>query len=256
MKEKIRMNKPQERIKRSIESVDYEETHRFFEKRAGKFQQDTPYVTTMYQDKHPEIVEERNRKEVEKLLPLLKIKEDSKILDIACGIGRWSDAIKQSINEYCGVDFSEELIKIAKERNSTLSNRKFLVGAANRIEEVLECNQRGQYDRILLIGILMYLNDFDVKETLNQVERCSQEHSVICIREPIGMEERLTLKNFYSEELQDKYNAIYRTKDELNSFFTILLDKGFRITEEGYLFEADKLNNRKETVQYYYVFER
>lgn len=244
------------RIKRKVEPVDYNETLSFFEKRADKFQEDRPYVTTMYQDDCPEIVAERNRKENEKLLPLLKINENSKILDIACGIGRWSDAVKQNISEYCGIDFSGELIKIARKRNKALKNRSFLVGAATDTEKLLVSNQKGQYDRILLIGILIYLNDADVKETLSQVERCCKEHAIICIREPIGKEERLTLKNFYSEELKDTYNAIYRTSDEMKGFFKILLDKGFQMIKDGYVFEEDNLNNRKETVQYYYIFER
>lgn len=243
------------RIKKKIESVDYNETHKFFEKRAVKFNEFKPYITTMYQDNNPEIVEERNKKEMEKLLPLLELDESSKVLDIACGIGRWSDAIQQNINEYCGVDFSSELIKIAQERN-TLKNRSFLVGTANNIEKLLQSNFKGFYDTVLLIGILIYLNDADVKETLNQVERCCKDHAIICIREPVAICERLTLKNYYSEELKDNYNAIYRTEDELKNFFKILLDKGFEITEKGYLYEEDKLNNRKETFQYYFIFQR
>ena|GEM_PF-6195738 len=35
-----------------------------------------------------------------------------------------------------------------------------------------------------------------------------------------------------------------------------LLSKGFNISKEGNLFDDDSLNNRKETVQYYYIFER
>ncbi len=244
------------RIKNVIESVDYNETLRFFEKRANNFQEEKPYVVTMYQDNHPEIAEDRNRRETEKLLPLLKINENSKILDIACGIGRWSDALKQNIKEYCGIDFSGELIKIARQRNKTLGDRCFLVGAATDTERLLLDSQKGKYDRILLVGILMYLNDADVKETLRQIERCCEDHAIICVREPIGMEDRLTLKNFYSEELKDKYNAIYRTRKEMDCFFEILLNKGFRVVKDGYLFEEDSLNNRKETIQYYYIFER
>ena len=36
----------------------------------------------------------------------------------------------------------------------------------------------------------------------------------------------------------------------------IFLNKGFRIKEEGFLFDDDALNNRKETAQYYYILER
>ena len=79
----------------------------------------------------------------------------------------------------------------------------------------------------------------------------------MCIREPIGLSERLTLKDFFSDELQDNYNAIYRTREELQFFLDeAFLQKGFTVTEEGFLFDEDLLNNRKETAQYYYVIER
>ena len=103
----------------------------------------------------------------------------------------------------------------------------------------------------------MYLNDNDVDSLLQQVEQCCAEHATICIREPIGIEDRLTLKDFYSEELADNYNAIYRTRNELNQFFAkSLSSKGFSIKREGLLFSEKELNNRSETTQYYYIIER
>lgn len=243
------------RVKEERMDIDYNDTKQFFKKRAKRFQVNNPYSVTMYQDNNRELVIERNKKEVEKLLPLLKIKEDTKLLDIACGIGRWADTLPENIVEYCGVDFSDELIEIANERNKK-ERFSFLVGATNEIEEVLKRNGKGYYNRILMIGILMYLNDADMLHSLEQIEKVCEEHTIICIREPIAIEERLTLKDFFSEELNDYYNAIYRTRDELmESISRSFLDKGFRVGEEGFLFE-DVLNNRKETAQYYYILER
>lgn len=249
--------KKETRVKNRIEKLDYDETQSFFKKRAEKFKADNPYSVTMYQDNHPTLVKERNQRETETLLPLLKLNENSKVLDVACGIGRWSDAIKQNIHEYCGVDFSEDLIKIAIERNMHLSNRSFLVGKASEIGQVLNNNGKGKYNCVLLVGILVYLNESDVQTALSQIESVCEEHAVICIREPVGISERLTLKHFYSEELEDNYNAIYRTGNELMQFFkAAFLEKGFKLVKEDFLFSEDALNNRKETAQYYYIFER
>ncbi len=244
------------RIKNIVETIDYESTLKFFGKRAEKFNVTNPYSVTMYQDNNPNLVEARNKQELEKLLPMLLLNRQSKVLDVACGIGRWSDAIQSQISEYCGIDFSAELIEIAKRRNQ-LTNRDFLVGSANEIEAVLKKNAKGVYNRILLIGILMYLNDDDIIDVLTQVEKCCEEASIICIREPIALEERLTLKDFFSEELDDNYNAIYRTRVELMKVFEqCFCNKGFILKQEGFLFSEDNLNNRKETSQYYYIFER
>lgn len=71
------------------------------------------------------------------------------------------------------------------------------------------------------------------------------------------MGERLTLKDFFSEDLNDNYNAIYRTRDELVHFFEEeLFQKGFQIEQEGFLFQEQGLNNRTETTQYYFILQR
>lgn len=244
------------RIKKSIAEIDYEHTLHFFNSRADRYREENPYSVTMYQDNNPALVKERNKAEVDKLLPFLQLNSQSKVLDIACGIGRWSDAIATEIQEYCGVDFSERLIELAQQRTHEM-NRVFYVGSVTEFETVLIEHHKGQYDRIILMGILMYINDLDLAAIMNQILRTAKEHTVICIREPVGIDERLTLKEFYSEELKDKYDAIYRTRDELlNVFEKTLMAAGFRITQNGFLFDEDALNNRKETAQYYFVLER
>lgn len=244
------------RAKGKIENIDYSETKEFFKHRAGKFREDNPYSVTMYQDNNEKLVRERNKKEIEKLKPLLELVETSRVLDIGCGIGRWGDAITEQIDEYCGIDFSGELIKIARERNEK-ANYFFYEGAVTDIETVLSQNKKADYNVILLMGILIYVNDADLETFLEQLEHRCMEHTRICIREPIGIQERLTLKEFFSEDLNDNYNAIYRTRGELVAFLEKgLLRKGFKIEQEGFLFEGSNLNNRKETTQYYFVLGR
>uniref|UniRef100_N2AZY6 Methyltransferase domain-containing protein n=1 Tax=Eubacterium plexicaudatum ASF492 TaxID=1235802 RepID=N2AZY6_9FIRM len=244
------------RVIQKVEDIDYMETKQFFKNRADKFKEDNPYAVTMYQDDHPELVRERNKKEIEKLKPMLAVDQDTKLLDVACGIGRWADAITENIKEYCGVDFSGELIKIANERNNR-ENFYFYEGAATDIASVLSEHKKGTYNTVLLIGILMYVNDKDLDGFLEQLEHVCDQHAKICIREPIGLQDRLTLKDFYSNELDDEYHAIYRTRDELMKFLNVgLIKKGFHIEKEGFLFEEDALNNRKETAQYFFILER
>lgn len=255
---KIAMDKNQNstRIKKNITNIDYDQTLHFFNNRAERYREENPYSVTMYQDNNPTLVEERNKAEVDRLLPLLQLDKQSRVLDLACGIGRWSDAITVDIDEYCGIDFSENLIELAQKRHHE-AHRDFYVGSVNEFHDVLTRNQKGNFNRILLMGILIYINDNDLYSVMNQLIEVSEGHTVICIREPVGIDERLTLKEFYSEELKDNYNAIYRTRDELmNVFEETLLAAGFRMTQSGFLFSEDALNNRKETAQYYFVLER
>jgi len=243
------------RIKEEIVNIDYSKTESFFSSRAKKYTEESPYTTTMLQDNSPELVKERDKNEKDKLYPMLGIGKESKILDIACGIGRWADIFPNDISEYCGIDFSEELIKIAKQRNSR-KNYEFYKGSANEVELILQRYNKGKYNTILIMGILLFLNDNTIMEVFEQVEKNCLKEALICIREPIAIESRLTLKEFFSEELNTNYNSIYRTREELfNVFNQTFLKHGFLVKTEGFLFD-EKLNNRKETAQYYYVLER
>lgn len=244
------------RVTGEVTEINYCHTKQFFKNRAGKFNEDSPYSVTMYQDHNQNMVKERNQREVDKLYPLLKLNECSKVLDIGCGIGRWADAIRQEIKGYCGMDFSGELIEIANKRNKK-ENYSFHESDLKNIEEIQKKHE-GKYNRVLMIGILMYINDDDLQDLLWRVERVCDRSALICIREPVGLENRLTLKDFYSEELEHNYNAIYRTKDQLIKFFNkTLVSKGFGVVDEGFLFEdTGSLNNRNETAQHYFILER
>ncbi|WP_027397447.1 class I SAM-dependent methyltransferase [Anaerovibrio lipolyticus] len=245
------------RLKGGHEEINYDATQAFFNNRAGKYNKDNPYSVTMYQDNHPELVKQRNAKEVEKLLPLLKLDNKSKVLDIACGIGRWSDAITMDIDKYCGIDFCEDFILKARELNKDKKNRHFYTGKSNEISDCLAKNNwEDKFNRVLLIGALVYLNDQDVDSVFAGIGQAVEDKGIVVIREPIGLEERLTLKEHFSEELDDTYNAIYRTRDEIMDCLNkSLLKQGFRVKEEAFLFD-DSLNNRKETSQYYFILER
>ncbi|MBR1442951.1 MAG: class I SAM-dependent methyltransferase [Firmicutes bacterium] len=245
------------RVKKEIVDIEYDKVYTFYNNRKAKYDRDNPYILTMLQDKNPNLVKKRNTYEWNKLHPLMNIDKNSKILDVACGIGRWSDAITEDINEYCGIDFSEELISIAVERNKNLKNRTFLVGSVNHLTQILENAKKGKFDKVLVFGICVYLNEKDIRSMFSQIESMCCKNALICIREPVGINERLTLKDFYSQDLEVEYNSIYRTRIELENIFDeTLLKKGFSIVNEGFLFEDTDLNNRKETSQYYYILQR
>ena len=204
------------RVKVIKTDIDYNTTKDFFRKRAKKYNDMNPYSVTMYQDNNPELVHKRNKLEKEKLIRYLNLDKNSKVLDLACGIGRWADATKEVVGSYLGVDFSEEMIKIAKRRN-TNPNVSFEVGSAVELDTLFKGSQL--FNRILIFGLFMYLNDSDVFRTSYLVEKYCEPETIICIREPIGIESRLTIKDHFSNELNDVYNAVYNG--------TIKLDQGF-----------------------------
>lgn len=61
------------RIKKECHNIDYQDIYNFFNRRAKKYNASNPYAVTMYQDDCPDLVRARNKMEIEKLMPLLKI---------------------------------------------------------------------------------------------------------------------------------------------------------------------------------------
>ena len=71
----------------------------------------------------------------------------------------------------------------------------------------------------------------------------------------MARDERLTLDEIYSESLTQEYSAIYRTISEYGETLQKAWGEEFKLKEQGELF-PEELVNRKETLDYYYIFER
>jgi len=242
------------RIKGEKVDIDYAKTKKFFDSREEKYREDYPYVTTMYQDAHPQLTDERNRAEVSKILPLLQLDENARVLDLGCGVGRWADAIECEITEYFGVDFSAGLIQIARSRNKRHGFRFEQMSVCD-FGEYFRAHKMKRFNCLIIAGVLIYLNDSDVEELFRLFSDILAPEALVYMREPVGIQDRLTLKDFYSEELAQDYNTIYRTAGE----YRHMLEKNapdFAVIQADYLFDHPSLNNRKETSQYYYILKK
>ena len=65
------------------------------------------------------------------------------------------------------------------------------------------------------------------------------------------MDTRLTLKDFYSEDLDEEYNAIYRTENELLEYFNCLKNNNEIISSKIH----DETNPHKETGYKYFIIK-
>lgn len=242
------------RVKGKKVDIDYSKTRAFFDSREEKYNEEHPYVTTMYQDAHPHLTDERNRAEVEKILPLLELGPTSRILDLGCGIGRWADAIQCSVEGYLGVDFSKGFIEIAQKRNLK-SAFEFVQMSVCDFGEYFRAHGLQPFNRLIAAGILIYLNDSDVKALFRLFPEILGPDAIVYMREPVGIQERLTLKDFFSEELNHDYHTIYRMAEEYRSMLEEAAPD-FEVLQAGFLFDHPLLNNRRETSQYYYLIKR
>ena len=228
------------------ENINKENIKEFFDNRASK-KVDSLMAITSFQEK--ENLDQRQIEESKILFENIDL-TGKKIIEIGCGLGRWAEVFHDKCESYLGLDYAENLIKLAKE-NYNYNNCEFQVMSALDIN-VDELLIKPPFDIIFVAGILIYLNDEDIPKMVNEINKIASNDKTIYIRETISvMDTRLTLKDFYSENLEEEYNAIYRTESELLEFF-----KDF---ENITSIKSDKihetLNKHDETGYRYFILE-
>jgi O-methyltransferase involved in polyketide biosynthesis len=113
------------------------------------------------------------------------------------------------------------------------------------------------FNRIILSGILIYLNDEQVANLLRRLSTMCAPSAVVYIREPMGCDQRLTLDGHWSSELSAEYNAIYRTEAELSGMLVDAFSaSGFEVPPFEKLYGDDRLNNRSDTQQQFVLVRK
>lgn len=225
----------------------------FFEARAVDGANTHHLTMTMYQS--VELATQRDRHEKMLILPKLELNEQSYVLDIGCGNGRWYNSIRDYGLQYVGADFSPSLIAIAQEKYKEDKLCQFYVNKADEISVDLLDKEKGMFSHVIISGVTLYLNDNEVKLMLKKISELTQQGTIIYLREPMANKSRLTLNNHWSDDLQSHYSAIYRTQQELFSLINDCNDDiSLKLLDAGKIY-PDELNNRKETQQNYYIFK-
>lgn len=228
------------------EDIDKEDIKDFFDKRASK-EVDSLMTITSFQEK--ENLDKRQEEESKIVLENIDL-TGKKILEIGCGLGRWAEIFHDKCKSYLGLDYAENLINLAKE-NYNYENCEFQVMSALDIK-IDELIIKPPFDIIFIAGVLIYLNDEDISQMIKEINKISSKNKIIYIRETISvMNNRLTLKDFYSKDLDANYNAIYRTKDELLDFFKEFENITNIKTDKIH----ESLNKHDETGYRYFILE-
>ena len=219
-------------------NIDTENTISFYNQRAKTIKtREREYTTVLLGDKDPDFSVKWDAYEKQFILPKLKLTKEKLILDIGCGIGRWAEAVVGQCKEYYGVDFSSEMIAVAKE-NIKKENCHFytmsLVDALSNSKITAR-----KYDIVLMTGVSMYINEEELIKCYHGLKRLAKRDTLFYFEESVGKKERLTLNHIWSEELKDYYGAIYRTREEYKSLIRECM-KEAEFIEEGYMNFLDK----------------
>lgn len=198
------------------EDIEYDKVKSFFDNRYDKGLEDDLLIG-IYENK--EIAEKRNQEQGKLMLETIDF-DGKKVLEIGCGGGRFVEFIHDKCSEYVGIDYTEKHIESAK-KNYHFDNCKFQVMSAVdiKIDELLV---KPPFDVILISQVLLFINDEDLLELMNVINKITNPNKQLFITETKAHDSRLTLKDFYSDSLEDDYNAIYRTKKDFLDFFNTL----------------------------------
>ena len=227
------------------ENIDSEEVKNFFSERASR-ELESDLSIVLFQDK--ENSEQRHIEEKKLFNEHIDV-NGKKVLEVGCGIGRWAEALHGKCESFLGIDMTEDLIEIAN-KSYDFDDCKFQVMSATDIKEE-ELLIEPPFDVIIFSGVLMYINDEDIKLVFNELNKIGIEDKKLFIMEPVSrMGERLTLKDFYSEGLEADYSAIYRTEEEYMELFECL---NYNKIFADDIFED--LSDHSETHYKYFVIE-
>lgn len=246
------------RIYEQKHDINPANTQDFYNERARRVNEmNNPYVAVLLGDQNPAHAEEWNRFEKEYILPELKIDKSSTVLDIGCGIGRWAESVIPLAGYYFGTDFSSEMIRTAEKRCVFEdAEYTFYHASFSEIAEKKESFFSKKFNRVIIGGVCMYINDKELASCIKGFTAHLDEHCIMYLTETVAVKTRLTLDECPSEALKADYDVIYRTPAEYNEFYKALADVGFTIKKQDFL---PHLNNEKEfyeTDRWYTIFER
>lgn len=234
------------RISGKRHSISYDRTQAFFNARANGAGENH-LTATMYQDST--LAARRDEFEKQTVLPLLELHPDDRVLDLGCGVGRWAQVIAPFVAQYLGIDFSEKLLSAARANTPSAVFQCMRVDSLN----VSALEIAPPFTLILCSGIFAYINDADLLRLFHNISQIAASGCRIYIREPVAKAERLTLDEYWSDDLKSSYSAIYRTRMEYLRAFDSLL--GFSVQLETKPFPGE-LQNRAETEQHCFLLKR
>ncbi len=183
----------------------------------------------------------RHKQEKRMLLRYLKriSYKNGSIIELGCGSGRWLIALHKMFKNLVGVDFSDNLLEVAK---NEIKKRK-IKNISLVKKNVMEISKDKRFDVVYLSGVTQYLNDKDFVSILKKIKKIAGEDSIIITRDTLtkGREMRGT-------------KQIYRNKKEFIKIFEVhnfKLEYSFRANDLGAIGSAVRLiiNNEKSAAK-------
>lgn len=146
----------------------------------------------------------------------------NKVLDVGCGAGEFSNFLAGSNLNVTGVDFSENLINIAKRRYKDV---KFV------LSDICDFDATNKFDGIFSKDTLFHLPDSDLTLVLNKLYNLLNPNGKFCLILDIPKQDGEAI---YKEPLDNNYTLYYNylTTDKIKN---LLLKANFKINEIAFV---------------------
>ncbi|MCP3693740.1 MAG: methyltransferase domain-containing protein [Planctomycetaceae bacterium] len=190
-----------------------------------------------------EKVASQTQREVDLVTAAVDNPGDKSLLDTACGDGRLLVSLAKQFNKVVGFDYVGELLELAQRRLSDAHvEAELFEGDATTFQ------YDGEFDVVLLSGILPCLDNEQCQQMLERLEDWSAEQCTLLVRSSVGLEKRIEVINQYSKALNTRYTGYYRTVEETRELFQ---GKGWQLLDDERLYQ-----NHADTAVWWFSFSR
>jgi len=157
-----------------------------------------------------------------------KISKFKNIIEVGCGHGANSEYLQGHYQNFLGVDYSTELIKIAKARYSN-SNSRFAV------DNIKEIEKHGKFDLVVGIGILHHVDNLE--EVLEKLKEIGHEKTIFLFYEPQSGNPIIQILRKIRVWIDSNYSGdqVFFEKQELAQIIQDLGFKNIKTRYNGYL---------------------
>lgn len=156
--------------------INEQEVRDFYNKRAAlASSMKNPLSAVVNGEQNPEQADTRSRFDREYIVPRLDLTQNSAVLDIGCGMGRFAEMVLPLCGRYLGADFAPEMIAAAEKRTAAYSDQaKYVCASFSELMSKPDSFFGGKFDCVIMLGVCMYINDTELVKCLDQTSRPSE----------------------------------------------------------------------------------
>lgn len=238
--------------------IDELKVQDFYNKRAAAASSmKNPLSAVVNAEQNPKQADTRSRFDREYIIPKLRLTENSAVLDIGCGMGRFAEMVLPICGRYLGADFAPEMISAARQRTADIDpEAQYVCASFSELMNKPDSFFNGKFDCVILLGVCMYINDDELKKCLSRLSELLNDNCTMYVGDAVGLGTRLTLDQIHSHQLNTDYSAIYRTVEEYIELYSIFTQKGFRFTEQAYFPPEVNGTRYQDSDRWYAILER